>query len=118
MAKPVGPYSPSLRAQGFLFCSGQIGLDPASGKLAEGGTAPQLRQALANLDALLKAEGLGPQHVVKTTLFLIDMGDFGTANEIYAAYFQASPRPARSCVAVSGLPLGARVEVEALARLT
>ena len=72
MAKPVGPYSPSIRAQGFLFCSGQVGLDPTSGKLVEGGTLPQLRQALSNLDAILKAEGLGPGHVVKTTLFLIE----------------------------------------------
>ena len=117
MAKPVGPYSPSIRSQGFLFCSGQIGLDSATGKLVEGGTVPQLRQALANLDAMLKAEGLGPQHVVKATLFLVDMGEFAAANEAYAAYFQASPRPARSCVAVSALPLGGRVELEAIARL-
>ena len=118
MANPVGPYSPSLRVGSLLFCSGQIGLDPTTGKLVEGGTLAQARQALANLDALLKGEGLTSAHTVKTTLFLVDMAEFAAVNEVYAAHFQALPRPARSCVAVSALPLGARVEIEAIARLT
>ena len=118
MANPPakGPYTPAIRCGALLFCSGQIGVDGA-GKLVEGGTLAQLRQALANLDALLKGEGLGSDRVVKTTLFLVDMGEFAAVNEAYAAYFQAQPRPARSCVAVAALPLGARVEIEAVARL-
>ena len=116
-APPKGPYTPALKAGGFLFCSGQIGLDPATGKLVAGGTCAELRQALANLEVLLKAAGLGPTSVAKTTLFLVDMGEFAAVNEVYAAYFGASPRPARSSVAVAALPAGARVEIEAVALL-
>ncbi len=112
-----GPYTPAIRCGNLLFCSGQIGVDLGSGKLVEGGTLAQLRQALANLDSLLKTEGLGADRVVKTTVFLVDMAEFAAVNEGYASYFQASPRPARSCVAVTALPLGARVEIEAIARL-
>lgn len=114
-APPKGPYSPAIRADGFLFCSGQIGLDPATGKLVAGGTLAELKQALANLDTLLKGAGLDSGAVVKTTLFLVDMGEFAAVNEVYAAHFSASPRPARSCVAVQALPAGARVEIEAIA---
>ena len=110
-----GPYTPAIKAGGLLFCSGQIGVDPATGKLVPGGTLAELRQALANLDALLKAAGLSSASVVKTTVFLIDMGEFAAVNEAYAAHFAASPRPARSCVAAAALPAGARVEIEAVA---
>lgn len=117
-APPVGPYSPALKAGGFLFCSGQVGLDPASKRLVPGGTVAELRQALANVEALLKGAGLTRGHVVKTTLFLVDMAEFAAANEAYGAFFSGSPRPARSTVAVAGLPLGARVEVEVIAVLS
>ena len=111
-----GPYSPALKSRDFLFCSGQIGLDPATGKLAPGGTCAELARALANLDLLLQAAGLSRAAVLKTTLFLVDMGEFAAANEVYAGFFRESPRPARTCVAVSALPAGARVEIEAVAR--
>lgn len=110
-----GPYTPAVQVEGLLFCSGQIGIDPATGKLAPGGTLPELKQALANLDALLQAAGATRSSIVKTTLFLLDMGEFGAANEVYAAFFTSDPKPARSTVAVSALPAGARVEIEAVA---
>ncbi len=116
-APPKGPYSPALKSGDLLFVSGQIGLDPATGKLVPGGTLPELKQALSNLHTLLQAAGTTPAAVLKTTLFLVDMGEFAAANEAYAAFFQALPRPTRSCVAVSALPAGARVEIEAIARL-
>ena len=116
-APPKGPYTPAIKSGDFLFVSGQIGLEYATGKLVAGGTLPELKQALNNLDALLKASGATAASVVKATLFLVDMGEFAAVNEVYAAYFQASPKPARSCVAVAALPAGARVEIEAIARL-
>ncbi len=112
-----GPYTPAIKSGDFLFVSGQIGLDHATGKLVSGGTLPELKQALSNLHTLLQAAGATPAAVLKTTLFLVDMGEFAAANEIYAAFFQALPRPARSCVAVAALPAGARVEIEAIARI-
>ena len=116
-AKPQGPYTPALISGDFLFISGQVGLDPATGKIVEGGTLAQLKQVLSNLNTLLKAGGATPASVVKTTVFLVDMGEFAAVNEVYTAFFQALPKPARSCVAVAALPGGARVEIEAIARL-
>ena len=112
-----GPYTPAVRAGDLLFCSGQIGIDSTTGKLAPGGTASELRQALSNLETLLKAAGATRASVVKTTLFLVDMGEFAAANEAYAAFFTTDPKPARSTVAVAALPAGARVEIEAVAAL-
>jgi 2-iminobutanoate/2-iminopropanoate deaminase len=111
----IGPYSQAIRAGDLVFCSGQIALDPASGELVGGGdVAAETRQALANLAAVLKAAGTGPERVVKTTIFLADMGDFAVVNRIYAEMFPAVP-PARSTVEVRRLPRDARVEIEAIA---
>jgi len=110
----IGPYSQAVRANGLLFCSGQIGLDPKSGQVAPGGVTGQAEQALRNLAALLAAAGCGPQHVVKTTCFLRDMADFAAFNQVYARFFPGD-FPARSCVAVAGLPKDVLVEVEAIA---
>jgi 2-iminobutanoate/2-iminopropanoate deaminase len=108
----VGPYTPSVRAGGWLVCSGQLGLE--GGKLVEGGIAPQVTRAVANIDALLRAEGGSLTNIVKTTVFLSDIGDFATMNEAYMAAF-GDHRPARSAFAVAALPLGAAVEIEAWA---
>lgn len=109
----IGPYSQAVRAGGFIFTSGQIGLDPAGGALVDGVEA-QTRQALANLAAVLAAAGATFADVVKTTIFLADMADFQTVNQVYAALFVADP-PARSTVQVAGLPRRALVEVEMVA---
>lgn len=113
MSTPVGPYSPTVRAGDLLVCSGQIGITggPEGPVLAPGGFEPQARQALDNISGLLAEEGLGWQHVVKTTAFLVDMSDYGSFNEIYAQAL-GPHRPARSVVAVAELPLGALVEIE------
>ena len=111
---PMGPYSPIVIAGPWLICSGQLGLRPATGAppaFVEGGAAAQLTQALANADGLLEEHGVTRRHVIKTTLFLTDIGDAAEVNEAYVAFF-GDHRPARSMVAVAGLPLGARVEVE------
>lgn len=115
-AKPIGPYTPAIRIGNFLFTSGQIGLDPATAKLVEGGVSAEARQALTNLKTLIDAGGSSLDRVVKTTLFLKDINDFATVNAIYAEYFANEP-PARSTVQVSALPGGALVEVEAIAAL-
>jgi 2-iminobutanoate/2-iminopropanoate deaminase len=107
----AGPYSPAVRAGDWLALAGQVGIDPATGKLAGGGVADQTRQAMANVAAVLGDCGASLGDVAKTTVFLVDMGDFPVMNEIYAEAF-AGHRPARSTVAVAALPLGARVEVE------
>ena len=112
--RPVGPYSQAVAAGDLVFCAGQIGLDPASGKLVAGGTVSELRQALANLSAVLGAAGLGLDDVVKTTLFLVDLADGPAVNAAYGEAFRA-PYPARSTVQVSALPAGARIEIEAIA---
>jgi 2-iminobutanoate/2-iminopropanoate deaminase len=111
----VGPYSQGISVDGFVFCSGQIGLDPASGELVEGGVEAQADRALRNLAAVLDAAGLTMADVVKTTLFLADIADFRRVNEVYARHF-SDPPPARSTFAVGALPKGAQVEVEAIAR--
>lgn len=111
----VGPYSQGIRAAGeLLFLSGQIPLDPASGKLVSGGIEAQTEQACRNVGALLASQGLDFGNVVKTTVFLADMKDFPIVNNIYARYFNA-PCPARSCVQAGALPLGALVEIESIA---
>ncbi|MCW5891958.1 MAG: Rid family detoxifying hydrolase [bacterium] len=110
----VGPYSPAVVAGDLVFCAGQIGLDPATTTLVAGGTAAQAAQALQNLDAVLAAAGCGRDDVVKTTVFLVDAADGKLVNELYGRHFRA-PYPARSTVVVAGLPLGARVEIEAIA---
>jgi len=110
--RPVGPYTPVVRAGGWLICSGQLGLK--DGALVEGGAAAEVAQAVANIRALLGEHGAGLAEVAKTTVFLTDIADYGDMN---AAYIQAfgDHRPARSAVAVTGLPFGASVEVEAWA---
>ena len=109
----IGPYSQAIRAGGLVFTAGQIGLDPGTGELAEGVVA-QAERALRNLTAVLDAAGTSFERVVKTTIFLADMGDFAAVNEAYAAHV-SSPYPARSTVAVRELPKGALVEIEAIA---
>ncbi len=113
--KAVGPYSQGIDAGDFIFLSGQIPIDPASGKLVSGDMQAQVRRVLTNIAAVLGEEGLGFEDVVKTTVFLVDMGDFAVLNGLYAEYFGDS-RPARSTIGVAALPLGARVEIEVIAR--
>lgn len=113
--KAIGPYSQAIDAGTLLFCSGQVGLDPATGDLVEGGIRVQTERALQNLEAVLAAAGLSTEDVVKTTVFLASMDDFAAMNEVYATHF-GEPPPARSTIAVKELPKGATVEIEAIAR--
>lgn len=110
----IGPYSQGIRQGGLLFTSGQIALDPATGRLREGGIAVQTEQALENLTAILAEGGSSLDKVVKVTVFLKDLADFSTVNQVYARYF-AESLPARSCVEVARLPRDALVEIEAIA---
>ncbi|UCC85332.1 MAG: RidA family protein [Gemmatimonadota bacterium] len=112
----IGPYSQAIVSAGFLFTAGQIGLDPDTGEFVEGGVAEQAERALENLSAVLEEAGTSTKDVVKTTLYLADMGDFATVNEIYAGYF-SEPFPARSAVQAANLPKGALVEIDAIARV-
>jgi 2-iminobutanoate/2-iminopropanoate deaminase len=112
----VGPYSQAVRAGGFLFCSGQIPIDPATGKIEAADVEGQTRQVFANIEALLRAQGRSLADVVKATVFLQDMADFPKVNPIYAEAF-AGHKPARSTVQVAGLPLGARIEIEVIVEL-
>jgi 2-iminobutanoate/2-iminopropanoate deaminase len=112
----IGPYSQAIRADGYVFCSGQLGLDPATGDFVAGDVGAQAEQALRNLGAVLEAAGLTFGDVVKTTIFLADMADFAAVNGVYGR-FVTDPPPARSTVAVAALPKGGRVEIEATARL-
>lgn len=111
----VGPYSHGIWAGDLLYLSGQVPIDPATGRLAPGGVAEQTEQVFANLSAVLTDAGLTKDDVVKVNVFLADMADFAEMNEVYAKRFSA-PYPARSTVAVAGLPLGARVEIEVVAK--
>jgi 2-iminobutanoate/2-iminopropanoate deaminase len=110
----VGPYSQAIRAGDQIWVSGQIGLDPASGRLVEGGVEAETRRVLASLKAILEVAGSGLDRVVKATVYLADLGDFETVNRVYAGFFGEEP-PARMCVGVSSLPKGARVAVDAVA---
>ncbi len=108
------PYTPAVRVGPWVFVSGQIPLDPATSRVIEGDFEAQVRQCLRNLASILKQEGLGLDHVVKTTIFLQDLNDFATLNQVYGAYF-TGVKPARSTVQVARLPLDVRVEIEAVA---
>ena len=110
----IGPYSQAVRTGNFLFCSGQIPLDPKSGQIVSGDIAAQTRRVLDNIAAILKAEDLSFDNVVKTTIFLTNLGDFQIVNEIYGSYFKQDP-PARSTVQVAALPKGVNVEIEVIA---
>jgi 2-iminobutanoate/2-iminopropanoate deaminase len=110
----IGPYSQGIVSNGLLFCSGQAALEPASGVLVEGGIEPETERVMTNLSAVLDAAGCTWDDVVKTTIFLVDMGDFARVNQIYGR-FVGDPPPARSTVGVAALPKGARVEIEVVA---
>jgi len=110
----VGPYSQAIRANGLVFTSGQIPLDPDTGKLVEGGIEEQTRRVMENLSAVLESAGTDFTRVVKSTVYLTDIGDFTRVNNVYGAFFSADP-PARSAFQVAALPLGARVEIEMVA---
>ena len=110
----IGPYSQAVRVGGFVYTSGQLPLDPATGTFPEGGIEAQTRQSLTNIQAILEAAGLSMKNVIKTTVFLADMGDFAAMNAVYAEFFEA-PFPARSAVAVKTLPKGELVEIEVVA---
>jgi 2-iminobutanoate/2-iminopropanoate deaminase len=111
----IGPYSQGIDADGLVLCSGQLGLDPATGTLVEGGVEAQAERALKNLAAVLDAAGATFADVVKTTIFLVDIGDFTAVNTVYAT-FMPEPPPARSTVGVAALPKGGLIEIEAIAR--
>lgn len=114
--KAIGPYSQAIRVGDFVFCSGQLGLDPNTGNLVSGGVEAETRRALENLAAVLQAAGTSLERVVKTTVFLLDMNDFARMNAVYAEFFPANP-PARSTIQVARLPRDGRVEIEAIAVL-
>ena len=110
----IGPYSQAIEANGFVYASGQLPIDPATGAFPEGGVKEQTRQSLLNAQAILREAGLELTNVVKTTVFLADMNDFAAMNEVYAEFFQA-PFPARSAIAVKTLPKNSLVEIECVA---
>ncbi|MFO1540983.1 MAG: RidA family protein [Chloroflexota bacterium] len=110
----IGPYSQAIDTGSVVYCSGSLGVDPATGELVAGGVAAQAEQALRNIGAVLAAAGLGYGDVAKSTCFLVDMGDFAAFNEVYARFYPDAP-PARSTFAVAALPKGARIEIEAIA---
>lgn len=112
---PIGPYSQAVEAGGFVFCSGMIPLDPATGQVNTGSVSEQTELVMKNISGLLKTAKLEFTNVVKTTIFLTDMGDFPAVNEVYGKYFK-SEAPARSTVAVAGLPRGVKVEIEITCR--
>ena len=115
IAPSVGPFSAAVRAGDLLFLSGQVALDPATGKLVAGDIGSQTEQVFANISAVLEAAGKSFDDVMKTTVYLADMKDFGAMNTVYARYFQ-TPYPARTTIQAAGLPLGAAVEIEVVAR--
>ncbi len=110
----IGPYSQAIEVNGFVYASGQLPIDPATGAFPEGGVNEQTRQSILNVKAILEEAGLALSNVVKTTVYLADMGDFAAMNEVYSQFF-AQPFPARSAIAVKALPKGALVEVEVVA---
>jgi len=113
-AKPIGPYSPAIRAGNLLFISGQVGFNPATGALVDGDIASQTDQVMLNIGTLLQAAGTDFAHVVRTTVYLADMNEFAKMNEVYARYV-VDPPPARSTVQVARLPRDARVEIDVIA---
>ena len=114
--KAVGPYSQAVSANGMVYCSGQIAIDPASGSLVEGDTEAQAHQVMKNLSAVLSAAGSDISRIIKASIFLKDLNDFDCVNKVYASYLDA-PYPARVTVEASKLPLGALVEIDAVAQL-
>jgi 2-iminobutanoate/2-iminopropanoate deaminase len=110
----VGPYSHAASANGFVFASGQLGIDPLTGKLVEGGVEAQARQALANLRAVAEAAGTSLELAVKVNVYLVDMADFQVVNAVYCEFFPGEQPPARAAAAVAALPLGGQVEVDAV----
>jgi len=114
--KPIGPYSQAIRTNGFLFVSGQVALDPKTGEMTGGEIRQQTERVFENIKGILEAAGSNLHHVVKTTVFLKDMNDLSTMNEVYAKYFTLAP-PARSTVQVARLPKDALVEIEVIAAL-
>ncbi len=114
----MGPYNQAVQAGGWLFCSGQIALDPQTGLMVGAGdVAAEARQVLSNLKAVLEAAGIGPAQVVRTTVYLVDLADFATVNDLYGEVFGEGVAPARACVQVAALPKGAQVEIDAVAWL-
>lgn len=111
---PVGPYSQAIQMGSFVFCSGQIAIDPKNNVVLTGDVKAQAELVMKNIGAVLKAADLNYDHIIKTTIFLTDMNDFAKVNEVYATYFKGQP-PARSTVAVAGLPKGVQVEIEVIA---
>ena len=114
--EPVGPYSQAVERAGWVFLSGQIPLDPATGRLVDGEIEDQTRRVLANLRAVLEAGGLSLADVVRTTIYLVDLAHFPRVNAVYAEHFDHEPQPARATVQVAALPLGAAVEIDAIAQ--
>jgi len=114
---PVGPYSQAIVCDGLVFASGQIPIDPSSGALVEGGIEAQTERVLENLRAVLEAAGSGLHHVLRATVYVTDLSLFARVNQVYARFFDAEPAPARATVQVAALPLGAQVEIDAIARL-
>ena len=114
---PVGPYSQAIAIGGFVFCAGQIPLDPGTGQLVAGPVDAQAERVLANVSAVLEAAGTSLARVVKTTVFLADLADFARMNEVYARWFASDPKPARTTIQAARLPAGALVEIEVIARL-
>ncbi len=114
--KPVGPYSQAVLADQTLYCSGQIAIDPVTNEVLKGSVQEEAELVMKNIGAVLKESGMNYENIIKTTIFLINMSDFGTVNEVYGKYFKASP-PARSTIAVKELPKGVQVEIEVVAYL-
>lgn len=114
--KPIGPYSQAIKAGEFVFCAGQIAIDPATGQLIQGDVAAQADRVLKNLAAVLSAAGTDLEHAIKTTIYIKNISDFAAVNEVYGKYFKASP-PARSTVGVAALPKDALIEIDVIAVL-
>lgn len=113
--KAIGPYSQAIKVGDFIFCSGQIGLNPQTNALVEGGIEKEIEQALSNLSSVLESGGVSFKNVVRVDIFLTNIDDFPKVNEIYAEYFSFSPKPARQTVEVSNLPKGANIEISCIA---
>jgi 2-iminobutanoate/2-iminopropanoate deaminase len=114
----IGPYSQAIAEGGLLWCSGQIALDPATGQLVAGDVRAQTERVMENLKAVLAAGGSSFERVLRCTIYLVEIGDFGAVNEVYGRYFQGAVPPARATVAVAALPRGARVEIDCVARVS